>query len=238
MIQPFVCVHVDCVATGCGDDPADGSTGSLTGENHDSNQSFPWFCDVWVDLYNHVLIPKLHLGRWFSLYSACVERCSQSSSACNSRTAVPNLHKTTSQSSIYRPYISCDRVLNGLLCNQLLGFANQKRYINSKEENQYQTQPPSPLCYWPATFIKKGLVAHTLPTTKNNIDHTICFWRRWRSKCLGDEEYLHVQVERWMEILEMVFSKYMKQRTIFDYNQCLAPPTTSTLFLENKHQCM
>ena len=40
-IQPFVCVHVDDVATGRGDDPADGSTGSPTGRNDDSNKTFP-----------------------------------------------------------------------------------------------------------------------------------------------------------------------------------------------------
>ena len=39
--QPFVCVHVDDVATGYSDDPADGSTGSLTGGKDDSNKCLP-----------------------------------------------------------------------------------------------------------------------------------------------------------------------------------------------------
>ena len=43
VIQPFLCVHVhvDDVAIGHSDDPADGCTGSLTGGNDDSDESFP-----------------------------------------------------------------------------------------------------------------------------------------------------------------------------------------------------
>ena len=48
-------MHVNDVVTGRSDDPTDGSTGSPTGRNDNSNKCLPYICDVCVDLHNHVL---------------------------------------------------------------------------------------------------------------------------------------------------------------------------------------